>query len=576
MDNIDRESIFNDAINFHLSGDFFMAEKLYNQLLNLNYRKDVIFSNLGVIYKVQNNFEKAKEFFERAIDINPRYADPWSNLGDLYRLKGLFDNSIVACSKAISISSSHENAYLNLGAAYKEKGLTDHALTSTLKALDINPNNSVAYINLSTLYVDKFLLDKALISIKKAISLKPSCHAFTAASIIYFELGTLDMARKFAMDGLHLNPDDSQLNYIMGKIERSFGHLEVALNYFENSIKFNMYNIESYFELSKGTQIKLNAELLLKKLCKLDNSNLSNKRTYLFEFAKSNFYHILKDYENSSICLCNGNNIKLKSKPSDKYRLVKKINYLSSLEYINNFRLSDGKGRIFIVGMPRSGSTLLETILSLRPNTLDLGEKPYLERAIEIFNSSHNSLNLSEIYQNQLDLEEQYEYTVDKQLYNFMYSGFIATHMPKAKIIHCCRNPLDNILSCYRACFGQQNSYTSSLKDTAEILIQQEIFMKKFKTIYSDQIYTFNYDLFVSDQKNYLSNLLDWLNWDWDERFLLPQLSTRIITSSSDVQSRNPIHSQSLGGWKKYSDLLSPAKRIINLSNLFDENYCLK
>ena len=570
------KNIFNSAIDSHSSGDLDSAEKLYKQLINNNYRKDIALSNLGVIYKVKNKLNEAKQCFINATKLNPRFADAFSNLADLYRLEGLYDKSIIAASKAISLDPNHENAHVNLGASYRSKGYTDKAFKTTRKALYINPNNSTAHINMATIYMDKCLLQDALKSIKQSISVQSSCNAYTLLSTIYFEMGQLDSAKNSVLEALAITPDHAQANYIMGKIERAFGDLEIALKYFKKAICSNSYNMESYFEISRSIYNHSDAENLLDDLSKLNISNLSIERQYLYNFAKSNFLHTIKNFKESSFFLVKANSSKLLAKPSNKELLISKINYLLSLEYSvgsNNFL---GEGRIFIVGMPRSGSTLLETILSLRSNTLDLGEKDYLESSISIFTSDDNTKSLYDIYNNKLNLDSPYEYTVDKQLYNFMYVGFIASCMPSAKIIHCCRNPLDNILSTYRACLGQKNSYTSSLLDTAEILIQQELFMKNFKKKYVDQIYTFNYDLLVTNKKIYLNKLFHWLDWSWDDKYLNPQLSKRKITSASDVQSRKPIHNNSLGGWEKYSDMLSQITKILNSSKLFNDDFSLK
>ena len=132
---------------------------------------------------------------------------------------------------------------------------------------------------------------------------------------------------------------------------------------------------------------------------------------------------------------------------------------------------NNGSGRIFIVGMPRSGSTLLETTLGMNPEIKSLGETRSLGKAIEAIKQQPEILfkgeSLDKIYSQMEPFDSnKYQYTTDKQLYNFINLNWIIAHMPKSKIIHCRRNPVDNILSIYRSNLTAGNSYTTNLEDS--------------------------------------------------------------------------------------------------------------
>ena len=157
----------------------------------------------------------------------------------------------------------------------------------------------------------------------------------------------------------------------------------------------------------------------------------------------------------------------------------------------------------------------------------------------------------------------QYKYTTDKQLYNFIHINWIATHMPAAKIIHCCRNPMDNILSMYRSNLMAGNNYTANLEDAAKVLAAQERAMQIQKKRYPKNIFTFDYDQFVNAPEANLQKLLGWLNLEFNESYLHPEKSTRNVNTASVMQARKPINNQSVGGWKKYESLLNPALKIL-------------
>ena len=159
-------------------------------------------------------------------------------------------------------------------------------------------------------------------------------------------------------------------------------------------------------------------------------------------------------------------------------------------------------------------------------------------------------------------------YTTDKNLYNFIRVGIIASYMPSAKIIHCRRNPMDNILSMYRSNLMAGNNYTANLEDSAKVLVAQEQAMQIQKNRYPEKIFTFDYDQFVNAPEVNLRKLLRWLDIDFDDNYLHPEKSTRSVNTASVMQARKAISNKSVGGWKNYETLLKPAFKIIQGSGV--------
>ena len=134
---------------------------------------------------------------------------------------------------------------------------------------------------------------------------------------------------------------------------------------------------------------------------------------------------------------------------------------------------------------------------------------------------------------------------------------------PNSKIIHCYRNPLDNILSIYRAHFSTGNTFSSSLIDCAKVYCDQEEIMEKYKIKFRKQIYDLNYDNLVTNPSKEIKSLIHWLGWDWDKIYLSPHLNKRKVLTRSNVEVRSLINSKSVGGWINYEEMLKPAKEII-------------
>ena len=218
------------------------------------------------------------------------------------------------------------------------------------------------------------------------------------------------------------------------------------------------------------------------------------------------------------------NNLNQTLNPSDiEYLLNKSKNYSSNhkkdLKLRTTYKLSQ---LYFIVGIPRSGSTLLESILSMNNSVHDLGELNILEESYLIWQTTKKKLTIAEFYLHKTNIySKKLKTTTNKYLYNYQYAGIIAQQIPNAKIIHCYRNPLDNILSIYRANFSMGNHYASSLVDCARLYLDQEKIMTEYKKKFRSKIYDLNYDSLVSNPDQEIKSMISWLNWKWNDRYFL-------------------------------------------------------
>ena len=531
------------AVRAHKSGDITNAETLYLNAINSGFHHEIAFSNLGVIYKNTNRQKEAVSIYKRAISSNPNFADAYLNLGNLLKDLGNLDQALASTLKSLELKPDNPTAHMNLGGIYKDLGNLDQALASTLKSLELKPDNPTAHMNLGGIYKD---------------------------------LGNLDQALASTLKSLELKPEASKALLILGDIKLALGETEEARKYFLATIENDPQEYGAYYGLSNMLETTEEAEKLVKSINSAKAAKVTPRSRSLFEFAISNCLHKAQNYEEASKHLRLANKNKLISLPSDIKPLRQAIeNSLSNFapSGTTNINANSGTGRIFIVGMPRSGSTLLETILSMNPEIKDLGESRSLQKAIAKAKKqrSHNvnDQNISEYY---LQLESinssQHKYTTDKQLYNFLYINHIVEHMPAAKIIHCRRNPMDNILSMYRSNLIAGNNYTANLEDSAEVLIAQEQAMQIHKKRHPEKIFTFDYDQFVNKPETNLRKLLGWLDLEFHESFLHPEESTRIVNTASVMQARKPISNKSVGGWKNYETLLKPAFKIIQESGI--------
>ena len=251
---------------------------------------------------------------------------------------------------------------MNLGGIYKDFGDLDLALSSTLKSLELKPDNPTTYMNLGWIYKD---------------------------------LGKLDQALNFTRKSLELKPQGSLALCKLGRIKMMLGQTKEAREDLLSSIKYNDQESEAYYALSTMLETTEDAEEVIDLMKSVKTSVLTPQTRGFAEFALSNCFHKIKKHDIASIHLQLANKYTLAAFPSNADSLLRTIT-LS----ISHFDPSDtkstnsnsGNGRIFIVGVPRSGSTLLETILSMNPEIKDLGESRSLKKRLQNSKSRNNAI----------------------------------------------------------------------------------------------------------------------------------------------------------------------------------------
>ncbi|WP_269609233.1 tetratricopeptide repeat protein [Prochlorococcus marinus] len=505
--NPSKEQIINQAFKFHSEGNIQQAEKYYQYFIDRGFNDNRVFSNYGVILKNLGKLKEAELYTRKAIKLNPNYAKAYYDLAYILIDIGKVKEAEISLLKAIKINPNFADAYLNLGEIMRYISKLQEAELYTRKAIEINPNFADAYLNLGKILRYIGKLQEAELSVIKAIELNP------------------DLAKAY---------------------------------YSLSLLKFSDEN--------KIWKDKLFSESFLNKKSQKDQVNIY--------FARANILHKEKKYEDSSKCLKLANKLKLYLQPSNANLLINKSKVLliqSDKEEINRKELRKYPESIFIVGMPRSGSTLLESILSLRNDVHDLGEINILEESLLECKKPKQEINLAELYWEKVNHKTELNITTNKWLYNYQYAGIIAGNIPNAKIIHCYRNPLDNILSIYRAHFEQGNEYSSSLVDCANVYLNQKEVMSKYKNRFRSKIYDLNYDSLVKNPDKEIKSLINWIGWDWQESYLSPHLNTRSVKTRSNVEVRSPINSKSIGGWKNYKDMLKPAIEILTQTNKYQD-----
>ena len=507
VSNLSRDEIINKAFQLHSLGNTLEASKYYQLFINEGFKDHRVFSNFGGILKNKGKLKEAEKYIRKAIELKPDYVLAISNLGEILKLFGNLKEAEKYIRKAIAIEPGYAISHYNLGCILRDLGNLKEAEICLRKAIKLKPNFLDAHYNLG-----------GLLSI----------------------IGNLEEAGRYILNTIKLNPDFARGYYYLS-------HLE--------------YTVEK-----KVWQDNLFSEKFLNNKSRTDQVDIL--------FARANVLHKRKNYNESAKFLKLANDLKLVLKPSKSDLLIAKTKFLQSKSFKTNNDFKEQtkySQSIFIVGMPRSGSTLIESILSLNRNVTDLGEINILEESFMEWEKGNQKKSLADLYWDKIKNKTKLSITTNKWLFNYQYVGIISSQMPNIKIIHCYRNPLDNILSIYRAHFARGNEYSSSLVDSTKVLLSQEEIMEEYKDRFRSKIYDMNYDYLVSNPDKQIRSLINWLGWKWEDFYLSPHLNPRSISTRSNVEARSPIYSKSVNRWKKYKDMLYPAIKILGKTNKYKD-----
>ncbi|WP_269625223.1 tetratricopeptide repeat-containing sulfotransferase family protein [Prochlorococcus marinus] len=566
-----KDEIIAKAFKAHSNGDILEAANHYERYLALGLNNSVVLSNYGIILKVLGKIKEAERYQRKSIELNPNFARGYYNLANTLKEIGNLTEAELFLRKAINLKIDFAEAYCNLATILYELGKLSDAEFFIRKSIQYNPCDGKAYSNRGIILRELGQLKEAESSHLKAIELTPDVADFyyNLANTLH-DLRKLKEAESFYQKSIKLMPNFAEAYSNLGNVQKDLGYLNKSELAYLKALEIKNDLAGAYFSLSTLLPIGINTKWRNKLFSKVILDNKKPKETIDIYFARSNIFHKEKKYIDSAECLQIANQIKIKIKPFNPEIYFNKSKQLLTVSYKKNNNLiirKDPFQCIFIVGMPRSGSTLLESILSINSAAFDLGETNILEEAFLYWNkvkSINKNINLSNLYLKKVNISiRKFNIITDKMLYNYQYAGIIANQIDNAKIIHCFRNPLDNILSIYRANFSNGNEFSSSLVDCANVYLDQEQVMTEYKNKFRSKIYDLNYDSLVTNSDIEIKSLISWLGWEWDESYLSPHLNPRAISTASTVQVRTPINPKSVGGWKNYKEMLHPALEIL-------------
>ena len=557
------------------------AQKVVDEINILQKKFDnspLLFNIKGACFIALGQMYNAIESYEYAIALKPDYADSHYNLGNSFRAIDKLEESIQSYENAISALPDFFEAVFNLSVSLMDLGRVNEAIEKFEEALLIQPNNIDSRINLGTLYQRNSDYAEAIFQYEEILKIDSVNHeALNNLGIIYQNLGQTDEAIECYVQAQKNSPKYSGSYYNLGMAYQELGFINEAIEQFEIAIDIDD-NAWSHHSLSYLKNYKPGDPQIDKIKFLLSKPDLSQSDQIYFYLALARINDKLGMNEEFFKYLNKGNDLRKKqlnyslTKSLETHENIKKI-FESSFSSITNAKsFSPVKKRpIFIVGMPRSGTTLVEQIITSHHSVYGAGELQTITELAQpiIKNFSNDELiNLNEKalfyirdeYENILtSLSSDEKIVTDKLPLNFQYIGFILAAFPEAKIVHIKRDARATCWSNYKYFFSsEEHGYAHEFSDLAGFYKSYVDLMDYWNTLFPNQIHNMCYEELTENQEKETRSLLNYCELEWDENCINFEKNTRSVQTISSLQVRQKMYQGSSDAWKKYWSHIQP------------------
>lgn len=533
----------------YYSGQLKDAENLCRKLLKQNPLQSDALYFLGLINLNNQQYTQAIETYKKIITLNPDNADYQYNIGLAYLRSNFLDLAVNHLRTAIRLYPKLANAHKHLCETLVKLNLVKGAISSGKKAITLAPDDATSYKTLASAY--------------------DACGNFEAAFKNLFKAA-------------QLQPDAPEIQFNLGNAYVSLNDMDAATKCFRNVLSIQPDNISAYGNIVRITKYhSLDNDDVTNIKFILSKKQLSDEERIIAHFSLGKIYQDCTLYDEAFKYYEKGNQLQdniYKFNPSQPILATSLLTKHCTAKLISEKqKLSTSVERpIFIVGTPRSGTTLIEQIVSAHNDVFGAGELQWFPKASnelqELLNTSATyPQNLNELTKKAIKkLALKYsKYThslsngetriIDKLPGNFLHLGLILILFPKAKIIHCRREPRDSCISMYFERFPLGVPYSYNLYKLGIFYSQYEQAMKHWQEVLpAHSIIEIEYEKIIDNQKDESRRLLDFLELEWQESCLTFYKQKRSVRTASDTQVTKPIYSSSIGRWKHYEKHLKP------------------
>ena len=551
------EQALQRGITAHREGKFSEAERCYRAILQSRPDHPDANHNLGVLAVSLGHFEAALPLFKAAVEAHPSVEQFWlsyidalikqNELGQAFRTITESEKKIFHSEKIYELKSQ----VLSLGSK--------------------TPPPKPQLDKLRDLYQNGQYYDAENLAISITQQFPGHQLSWKVLGVLFKESKRLPESVTSSKRAIALCPDDAQAYYNYGNTLRQLGDLNISECMYKRSIFIKVDYAQAHRHVALYKKFEPGDEQFLQMQKLYDDKVLSGERLYQLCFALGKACEDLGELSRSLEYYTQGNSLR---KTQLKYNIKEDVKTFSQLKAnfprIQRHTIHDDESLhlpipVFIVGMPRSGTTLVEQIISSHSSVTGAGELPFVEKY-----GSHLAKHSAQLSKKSLNEFRKYYFeklkplsqgapmVTDKMPHNFRYIGLIACSFPSAKIIHVKRSPAATCWGNFRQLFfSKALGYSHSLTDITKFYSMYRDLMAFWNQYFSERIYHLDYESLTKNQRDETQKLIRYLGLSWEEACLSPQNNRRTILTASTAQVRDEVYKDSSEEWKKYKPFLN-------------------
>jgi tetratricopeptide (TPR) repeat protein len=595
---------------YRLAGQRDAALAAGRQALAINPRLPQALNNVGILHYELDEFDDAVAHYRRAITFAPMYAEAFSNLGNALRAQKKYDEALAAYGQAQKLRPAYVEALNNMGTVLRDIGRRNEAEATYRRALALRPDDPAVLNNLAlalkeveqfdeanalltrSLLVDpsnaKTLTYLALIRLEqkqiadaeiaatRALTLVPDqADALNAMGLVRYEQQNSDEALAFHRRAVALKFDLADAHNNIGNILKETGELAAAREAYERAVEFAPREAAYYVNLSDAKNFTEGDPHLAAIESLVNNPEmLSTTARCRLNFALAKAYDDLGRYDDGFARLSEGNALKRRQIAYDEARILGLFDRVRST-FDRNLLANAAVGYsssmpVFVVGMPRAGTTLIEQILASHPAVHGAGELHDLELTVDrVRDAAGNALiypegmttlaasglrELGKAYVEGLQRRApDAERVTDKMPANFLFLGLIHLALPASRIIHVLRDPRDTCLSCYSKLFTAEQNFAYDLGELGRYYGKYTELMAHWREVLPEgRMLEVHYEDVIADLETAARQMVDHCGLEWHPNCIAFHETRRSVRTASASQVRRPIYLTSQGRWHGY------------------------
>lgn len=566
------------------------ARRIYENVLTLDPDFARAHTNLGRMLIHLGELELALTHCRRAVELTPQLALAHRNLGDCLAHREELDEAMEAYADAYERDPDDAELCTAIGRVWQETHALAEAQSWYQKALTADPGHVAAQCGMADILNEADDHDAAIALLTDLREKHPEeIQVYLSLADALWDNGDATAALEQLRLAQTLQPDRIAIYGKIGHILSSSGDVEGAIAAYQKALDQNANAIPALSGMATTVKGKLDPQHVATMERILERRPLRPGPRASLHNGLAFYYDGVKDAERAALHSREANRYQWESRtrrgweysPEEYAAHIDRLIATFDAEHFERMRRSglgnDSDLPVFIVAMPRSGTTLTEQILARHPQVLGVGERPFANQAmtgwVHAFGGEVEGLaalrepdarKLNTLAANYLGRLQQ-EVTksakqgvtrvVDKMPDNYSLVGWILTLFPNAKIIHVKRDPRDVALSCWMTQFGSIR-WACHVDHLTTRIHQYQRIMRHWRAVIPDRFMEFDYEDLVADQERVSRQLVEWIGLEWDPRCLEFYKSDRIVRTASITQVREPIYTQSVAKWKRFEPFL--------------------